>query len=176
MASRGVFFAITPGQVNALLAANDDDSVMVFIEGIEETWDEDNLAECDEARDAMRRCLTDGRLEYGNGPDPLNHCILGLRRLHQGDSYIVSLVSVEKVREVAAALKGVTEEWFRQQYRTIVPTDYAPEYGEQDLDYTWNLFKSVRELYAKAAEQGRAVIFTVDQQADPWTLGPSYFF
>jgi hypothetical protein len=163
MACRGVFFAITPGQANALLAANDDDSVIALIEAIEETWDKDNLAECDKAWDAMHRCLTDGRLEYGNGPDPLNHCVLGPRQLHQGDSYIVSLVSAEKVREIAAVLKDVTEEWFRQQYRTIVPTDYAPEYGEQDLDYTWDWFKGVRELYTKAAEEGRAVIFTVDQ-------------
>jgi hypothetical protein len=64
---------------------------------------------------------------------------------------------------VAAALKGVTEDWFRQQYRTIVPRDYSPEYSEQDLDYTWEWFKGMRELYAKAADRGRAVIFTVDQ-------------
>jgi Domain of unknown function (DUF1877) len=163
MACRGVFFAITPEQANALLAANDDDSVIALIEAIEETWDKDNLAECDKAWDAMHRCLTDGRLEYGNGPDPLNHCVLGPRQLHQGDSYIVSLVSAEKVREIAAVLKDVTEEWFRQRYRTTVPTDYAPEYGEQDLDYTWDWFKGVRELYTKAAEGARAVIFTVDQ-------------
>lgn len=163
MACRGVFFAITPEQADALLATDGDHDVMALIETIEETWDEDNLAECDKAWDAMHRCLTDGRLEYGNGPEPLNQCVLGPWQLHKGDSYIVSLVSAEKVREVAAALKGVSEGWFRQQYRTIVPSDYAPEYGEQDLDYTWDWFQSVRELYAKAAARGRAVIFTVDQ-------------
>jgi len=163
MKCRGVLFAITPGQANALLAANSDDSVVALIETVEETWDEDNLAECDYAWDAMHRCLTDGRLECGNGSDPLNHCILGPQQLHQGDSYIVSLVSDEKVREVAAALKDITEEWFRQQYRTIVPRDYAPDYGEHDLDYTWDRLRGVRELYTKAAQRGRAVIFTVDQ-------------
>ena len=163
MGCRGVFFAITPGQASALLAANDDDSVMALVEAIEETWDKDNLAESDKAWDAMHRCLTDGRLEYGNGADPLNHCVLGPQQLHHDDSYIVSLVSPEKVRQVAAALRDVTEDWFRQQYRTIVPRDYSPEYGEEDLDYTWEWFKGARELYAKAADRGRAVIFTVDQ-------------
>ena len=163
MSCRGVFFAITPAQANALPAAKDDDSVMALVEAIEGTWDEDNLAECDKAWDAMHRCLTDGRLEYGNGPDPLNHCVLEPRQLHRGDSYIVSLVSDEKVREAATALKDITEAWFRQQYHTIVPKDYAPEYGEQGLDYTWDWFKGVQELYAKAAERGRAVIFAVDQ-------------
>jgi len=137
---------------------------MAVIEAIEEAWwDEDNLVECDKAWDAMHRCLTDGQLEYGNGPDPLNHCVLGPQQLHQDGSYIISFVPAEKVRQVAPALKGVTEEWFRNQYRTIVPKDYAPEYGEEDLDYTWGWFEGVQELYAKAAERGRAVIFTVDQ-------------
>ena len=163
MACRGVFFAITPEQADALLAADRDHDVITQIESIEQAWDEDNLAECDKAWDAMHRCLTDGRLECGNGPEPLNHCVLGPRQLHKGDSYIVSLVSAEKVRELAAALEGISEGWFRQQYRTVVPKDYAPEYGEQDLDYTWDWFQGVRELYTKAAARGRPVVFSVDQ-------------
>jgi hypothetical protein len=95
---------------------------------------------------------------------------LGPRQLHRDDSYIVSLISTEKVREVTAALEAVTEEWFRQQYRTIVPRDYAPDYCEQDLHYTWDRLKGVRELYAKAAERGRAAIFTVNQRYLPKRL------
>ena len=33
--------------------------------------------------------------------------------------------------------------------------------GELDFEYTWDWFENVRELYRKAATQGRAVIFTV---------------
>ena len=142
---------------------DDDDAVMALVNAIEEAWDADNLAECDKAWDAMHRCLTDGQLKYGNGPDPLNYCVLGPRWLHRDDSYIVSFVPAEKVQEVAAALRGVTKEWFWQQYYKLVPKDYAPEYGEPDLDYTWDWFEVVREFYAKAAERGRAVIFTADQ-------------
>jgi len=165
MACRGVFFAVTQGQADALLAAHcrgDDEAVRALVESIEEEWDEDNLAECDKAWDAMHRCLTDGELDDGNGPDPLNHVVLGPQQLHEGEDTIVSFVPAEKVREVAKALKGVTEDWFRNQYRTIVPKDYAPEYGEDDLDYSWGWFAGVRELYARAAERGRAVIFTVN--------------
>jgi hypothetical protein len=121
------------------------------------------LAECDKAWDALHRCLTDGKLEYGNGPYPLNHCVLSPQQLHRGDDYIISLVSPKNVQEVAGALKDVTIEWFQQQYRTVVPKDYAFEYGEEDLEYTWDWFQGVRDLYIKAAERGRAVIFTVDQ-------------
>jgi Domain of unknown function (DUF1877) len=118
---------------------------------------------CDKAWDAMHRCLTDGRLEDGNGDYPLNHVVLGPRQLHKGPHNIVSFVSPEQVRDVAAALEPITPEWFRDRYRTIVPSDYAPGYGEEDLEYTWDWFDGVRALYASAATQGRAVIFTVDQ-------------
>lgn len=164
MACRGVFFAITREEGDALHGASgNDEALMTLVEDIEEAWDSNNLAECDKAWDAMHRVLTDGRLEYGNGPYPLNHCVLGPRQLHRGDSYIASLVAPEEVREVATALHTLTREWFEARYRTVVPKDYAPEYGEEDLEYTWESFQGVRELYAKAASEGKAILFTVDQ-------------
>jgi hypothetical protein len=163
MACRGVHFAVTAKQAEDLLAADGDEALMELLEGIEEAWDADNLAESDKAWDAMHRCLTDGRLGHGNGSYPLNHCVLGPRQLHKGNDYIVSLVSPEEVQAVASALQGITEEWFRDRYATVLPRDYAPEYGPQDLEYTWSNFRDVRQLYEKAAERGRAVIFTVDQ-------------
>jgi hypothetical protein len=163
MACRGVHFAITPSQAEQLLAAAGDHAVMALVEQIEETWDRDNLAESDKAWDAMHRCLTDGRLAYGNGPYPLNHCVLGPRQLYHADDYIVSLVSPEEVQAVARALEPISAEWFRDQYANVVPADYAPEYGPEDLEYTWSWFQRVRALYQQAAARGRAIIFTVDQ-------------
>jgi Domain of unknown function (DUF1877) len=84
MACRGVFFAITIEQAEALLAAKGDDQMMGLIEEIEEAWDGDQLAECDKAWDAMHRTLTDGELGYGNGPYPLNHCVLSPHQLYNG--------------------------------------------------------------------------------------------
>ena len=163
MACRGVFFAITPAQAEALESAEDDDDLMALVEEIEEAWEADNVAECDKAWDAMHRSLTDGQLEYGNGPHPLSLCVLGPNQLYEGDDYIVSLVSPSQVVEVSTALQAITVEWFREQYRTVVPHDYAPEYGDDDMEYTWEWFQGVRELYAKAAARGRAIVFTVDQ-------------
>jgi hypothetical protein len=163
MACRGVHFAITRDQADKLLAAAGDEELMEIVEEIEEDWDTENLAESDKAWDAMHRCLTDGDLGYGNGPYPLNHCVLGPRQLHKGDEYIVSLVLPNEVRDVATALQEITEEWFRSRYASLVPKNYAPEYGPDDLDYTWSNFESVKELYDKALADGRAVVFTVDQ-------------
>ena len=102
-------------------------------------------------------------------PSPTNsirappHCVLGPRQLHDGDDYIVSLLSPEEVRDVAKALDPVTAEWFEERYSTVVPKDHAPEYGQDDLDYTWSNIQAVKALFQKAAGSGRAVIFTVDQ-------------
>ena len=163
MGCRGVFFAITGEQAAAFQAAPDDDALLELVEEIEEAWDQANLAECDKAWDAMHRLLTDGTLEYGNGSEPFCHCVLGPGQLHEGDDYIVSLVPPEKVKEVAAALAAVDKPWFDERYRTTVPADYAPEYGDDDRDYTWGWFEGVRALYQKAAERNRFVLFTVDQ-------------
>jgi hypothetical protein len=163
MACLGVFFAITSEQASAFQAAPGDEALMELVEAIEEAWDEDNLAECDKAWDAMHRLLTDGALEFGNGPEPLRHCVLGPNQLHDEDDYIVSLVSPDEVKAVARALMGITEASFAERYRTIVPHDYAPEYGDEDRDYTWEHFQGVRELYQKAAKRDRFVLFTVDQ-------------
>jgi len=163
MACRGVHFAITAAQADALAAAVGDAAVMALVEDIEEAWDAEHLAESDKAWDAMHRCLTDGDLAYGNGSFPLSHCVLGPRQLHEGDDYIVSLVTPDEVKEVAAALASITADWFRDRYLNLLPKDYAPEYGPDDMEYTWQDLQEVREFYQKAAASGRAVVFTVDQ-------------
>jgi hypothetical protein len=163
MACRGVFFAVTSDQAEALRAAGDDDELMELVSEIEEAWDRDNLAECDKAWDAMHRALTDGELEWGNGEEPLCHCVLGPDPLHEGDDYLVSLIAPEKVKEVAAALAEIDKTWFDERYREVVPSDYAPEYGDEDREYTWGWLETVRDLYQKAAARDRWVLFTADQ-------------
>jgi hypothetical protein len=75
--ARGVLFAITDEDREALLGMDDDAAVADYVsEVIEERWERGFLAETDKAWDAMHRCLTDGRLEFGNGTFPLNRCIL----------------------------------------------------------------------------------------------------
>src|SRR5262245_39824318 len=116
---------------------------MALVEAIEQRWDADTLAECDKSWDAMHRCLTDGRLEDGSGAYPFSHVVLGPRQLHSGGDYIVSLVEPAEVRDVAAALSNVASEWFAERYRRLVPKNYSPNYGDQDLEYTWSWFENV---------------------------------
>lgn len=162
MANRGVHFALTETQSEAILAAKDDNELLSVIEAIENEWNEEYLAQSDKAWDAIHRCLTDGYLLYENGTYPLNLCICGGQQLYRGEDYTISFVSKEQVKDVAAALNDITKIWFRERYFTIPKDDYDGELYENDFKYTWEWFQEVKRLYCKASIENRSVIFTVD--------------
>jgi hypothetical protein len=165
MACRGVLFAITREQAQHLLAARRNDASVLGIvqDEIEQAWDEAHLCQTDKAWDAIHRCLGDGTLTSNKNPRSL--CILGGEQLHEGDSYIVSLLKPEQVKQVAEVLRLLDKQWFRAAYFKINPADYAVpgQLNEQDFEYTWAYFEGVREFYEKAAGEGRWSIFTMDQ-------------
>ncbi|UBF27593.1 YfbM family protein [Kovacikia minuta CCNUW1] len=119
MASRGVHFALTNFQAQAVLAAQNDAELMSVIEEIEERWNEEYLAQSDKAWNAIHRCLTDGSLLYESGQYPLNHCICGGQQLYSGEDYTVSFVSAVQVKDVAAALSKINHHWMQERYFTI---------------------------------------------------------
>jgi Domain of unknown function (DUF1877) len=161
MACRGVFFALTSTQEEALVATRDDDEVRAFVEDVESAWDEPWLCETDKAWDAMHRCLSDGTLGSGCRASALDMTVLGGGHHHEGDEYVVAHLRASEVVEVAAALETVTEEWMRQRYDRIDPSDYQGLLGDEDFAYTWYWFVQVQEFYRRAATAQRAVIFTV---------------
>jgi hypothetical protein len=162
MACRGVHFALTADEESRLLSAQGDAEVMAVVEAVEETWDNDWFQETDKAWDAIHRCLTDGTLSYDSST-PLHKCILGGRQLHEGDDYIVAYLTAEDVRDVAAAIGDIDEGRMRRRYDTLSTTDYGDYVSDEDFEYTWSYFEGVQSFFRKAAESGRAVIFTVDQ-------------
>ncbi len=168
MACRGVLFALTDELAERFLCASSDEEVIELVQEAEEPWDEDYLEETDKAWDAIHRCLSDGTLDFHGGSYPLNKCILGGNQLYHGDDYIVAFVSADDVRVVSAALAGVTEPWFRERFSLLTETNFPQEYlreesFEEMFRYAWESLESIREFYERAAQAGRAVIFTVDQ-------------
>jgi hypothetical protein len=159
--SLGVLFAITDGDLRLLKVAGDDDAVMEHVEAIEERWSQKWLAELDKAWEPIQRALDGGRLEFGPADAPAARAILGGELLTSGEDSIVTLVEPEDVPVVAAALAAIDREAFEAGYRTI-DADAYPELGEDDLEYAWENFLDTRDLDAKAAAAGRAVIFTAD--------------
>lgn len=78
------------------------------------------------------------------------------------DDYILSLKTPGQVRDIAAALEPLTREDFRRRYDAINPLSYDGEMDDEDFGYTWEWFTNVRELYRRAAQDGRYVLFSVD--------------
>ena len=164
MASRGVHFAITDDERDALLECDDDDDLEEVVGEIEERWDEAFLFETDKAWDAIHRALTDGTLdtEEEGETDALSLAVLGGRFLNEGDDGFVALVDGADLRRVADALAGVTEAELRRRYFDTPFPDYG-EKSEEDFTYTWASFDGLAAFFARAADAERHVIFTVSQ-------------
>jgi hypothetical protein len=163
----GVHFAITEEEAQAIRSiANDNDRIAYLQEEIEERYFgsfPELLAESDKAWDAMHRTLADGRLTWDGGKYPLNHAVLAGESLYSGSDYIISLKRPEQVKAVAEALALLDESAFRSRYNAIDASSYDGAIDEEDFEYTWNWFQGVRELYTRAASEGRYVLFTADQ-------------
>jgi hypothetical protein len=161
--SLGVHFALTASQLKKLLAAKgDDDAVLEVVGEIEEAWNSGWLAESDKAWNAMHRALSDGELTFEGGAKhaPLGLVVLGGESIVEDEDETVVLLEAEGVAAAARALKALTQKVFRERYFRLCP-GYAPEFGEEDFEYTWENLQCVRELFVKAARAKRAIIFTV---------------
>jgi hypothetical protein len=143
----------TPGSNNETLLA--------FVEDVEGAWDKEWLQETDKAWDAIHRCLTDGKLEFGD--TPYHKCILGSDNLYEGDDYIISFLSPEEVKEVAAVIEDIGPDELRRRYDAIDTKTYQGTLSDDDFEYAWSWFRHVREFFQKSASANRSMIFTVDQ-------------
>ena len=163
--SLGLHLALSKQDVTRIEGFADPDELALFISGdLEERYIDDARWSCqtDKAWDAIHRCLGNGMLVYGEGPFPLAYAVLGGRALAAGEDCTACLVDAPKVPETSRALAMVTRAWFEERYRTLRDTDYAGPVTSQDCEHTWGYFEALRAFYAKAANAGRAVLFTTD--------------
>jgi hypothetical protein len=169
MSCLGVHFALSNEDVALLKAFKSEEARLEHLqEVIEEDYMSDDgpdamYAENDKAWDAMHRVLADGRLTWDGGSYPLNHAVLAGELLYTGSDYIMSLKSSEQVKDIATALAGIDFSAFSERYRKIDAEDYDFPLTDEDLEYTWEWFQSVRDLYSRAAANDRPVLFTADQ-------------
>ena len=164
MACRGVHFAITNDDLSALRGADSDEDLMEVIESVEERWEKDDgfVCETDKAWDAIHRCLCDGSLTFESCSEPLRLCIIGGEQLYEGDDYIVTLVTHDRLRLLADALAAVTPKFIAERYWDM-PEDYQQPKSDEDCQYTWDWFSDLPAFFDRAERAGRHVIFTVDQ-------------
>jgi hypothetical protein len=165
MSCLGVHFAISPEDLERFRSTIEEHDILALIrEDIEERYLGGEWAyQTDKAWDAIHRCLTDGTLDLDAGEYPLKLCILGGDHLYSKSDYIASLIEPGKVRDVATALAGVTRQVISEAYMRINPDEYGLDLSNDDLEYTWETFQGLPAFFAKAAQAGRAVLFTADQ-------------
>jgi hypothetical protein len=162
MTCLGVHLALTPDQARLLLAAGDDDALIDVLQKLRAGSGQEWTVSSGRSWDAVHRCLSNGTIYYDEGEYPLNRAVLGGKHLYRGDERVVAYVPPEEVRDVASALSGITELAMRRRYDEIDPDDYDGEHGDSDFRGAWERFRKVRELYLRAAAEGRSVVFAVD--------------
>jgi hypothetical protein len=75
----------------------------------------------------------------------------------------MTLKTPAQVRDIANGLRAFTEAQFRARYDAIDRDSYGADLTDEDFEYTWHWFQIVRDLYLRAALEGRHVLFTADQ-------------
>lgn len=167
MSCLGVHFALTEEEASHLRSLDDEQERLEHLqEVIEERYmsqEKQFAAESGKSWDAIHRALADGQLSWDGGAYPLSHAVLGGEVLYTDSDYIMSLKTPEQVRDIAAAMAGITETDFRQRYDAIDAKSYGVPLSEEDFSYTWDWFQGVRDLYTRAAQQGRFILFSADQ-------------
>jgi hypothetical protein len=155
-------FAIGDDVVARLLGAEDDAAVIAIVEEIEEDSEADFAFGTDRAWDALHRCLTDGTLDAGAGSFPLSHVVLGGAQLCEDSDYLVALVRADQVSTVADALTPIDQAWLRRRYDALAFPGYERGRGEEDFAHTWGNVEGIAAFFQAAAQDGRAVIFSVE--------------
>lgn len=179
MASRGSFNAITPEQMNRLLAIREDANledeecdaaILDEISQIEGTinYRSPYCLDVDKAWDAIHRCLTgdqtpDGMVNADAGRGPLKLCVLGGEQLVEADHHTVALVRPDQVSKAAAALAKIDKAVLRKRFFRLDPEivcDYPID--DEQFEYTWSNFFALPGFYLRTAIQDRAVVFVAD--------------
>lgn len=172
---RGASFPVTQSQRAALLALTDPDEILEFLEEIEGGLDSKSIADLDKAWDPIHACLTGYGLDQipapeGDsdppstyGPHPERLALLGGRRILECEDYhIVRMVEAEDMAPLARTLEGIDEAAMRSRYEALVPDTITPKGPDEEyFEYIWQNFVTLRDLFARTAPSGNAVLFTV---------------
>lgn len=88
---------------------------------------------------------------------------MGGEVLYRKSGYIMVLKTPQEVADVANVIRPMTEEEFKSRYRKIDQAQCDWDLSEDDCDYSWHWFQVVRDLFQRAAEENRFVLFTASQ-------------
>ena len=130
--TRGVYFAITDEQKNALDSLKSPEERYTYvIEEIEEKWEKDFLVQTDKAWDAMHRSLSEfppdtpamwpgdepWALPDAHGSYPLKITVLGGKQLADPESdFFLRMIEAAELPDLVEALNKIDEAEMRDRY------------------------------------------------------------
>lgn len=164
MSGPGAHIILGREDAKQLFLHKDDEAIRSFVTGIRQSRkhrDAQLVLECDDSWDPIHRCFSDGTLDHAGGDFPLNHCVLGGKRLHGGTEFEAVLIRPDIVPHVADSLHHIKRAELHQKYFAIDPQDYGRPLSEADFDKVWLFLQQIRKLFEDAAQDRSAVLFTV---------------
>ena len=178
--TRGHHVAITAEQRAELESIADETERVFSFKDLLDAADDRYVQGTDKAWDAIHRCLSDWPpdtphfyavepeegafdLPENHGTYPLKLCVLGGKRLLTSEyDYFLRLIEPHEVVDLAAALKPIDKSWLGEKYWTHCKGAW-PEYGEDDLEYTWEYFELLRDFFTRMSGNGRPIVFYAPQ-------------
>ena len=160
----GSYIVLTREDAKELSAQQDDASVRAVAERLRKSpkhIEADLVLNCGTLWDPLHRSLTDGSLDRDSGDFPVDHAVLGGKRLHQGDDFEAILIRPDIVPHVAAGLHDLKRAEFTERYMALDPELYGKQPTEAEADETWAMLKLIRQLFEDAGNEHAAVLFTV---------------
>lgn len=161
---QGAYIVLTREDAKELFSQVGDAAVRSFAERLRKSpkhIDADLVLECGTSWDPIHRALTDGTLNRDVEDFPLDHCVLGGRRLHEGQEFEAVLIRPDIVPHVAAGMHDLKRAEFSERYMALDPAVYGKQPTEAEGDETWAMLKLIRQLFEDAGNEHAAVLFTV---------------
>jgi hypothetical protein len=163
---QGAHIILAREDAKKVFAASDDAAVRKIVTELRNSKkhrDAKLVLETGTSWDAIHRCLTEGTLDPESGEYPLNHTILGGKRLYKGNDFEAIMVRPDIVPFIAEGLHHLKRDVILSRYHKIDPADYGQPLSITDFDKIWNSLQQIRQLYEDAASELCAVLFTVDK-------------
>ncbi|MBC8352843.1 MAG: DUF1877 family protein [Planctomycetes bacterium] len=164
LSGNAAYIVLTREDAKELFAQQEDASVRAVAERLRNSpkhREEDLVLECGTSWNPIHRSLTDGTLDRDQGDFPLDHCVLGGRRLYDGDDFEAILIRPDIVPHIAGGLHNLKRAEFADRYMALDPASYGKQPTEAEGDETWAMVKLIRQLFEDAGSEHAAVLFTV---------------
>lgn len=166
MKGQGAHIILTRDDAKRVFGAPDDATVrkvVTELRNCKKHREAKLVLETGAAWDAIHRCLTEGTLDPAEGEFPINHAILGGKRLHRGADFEAIMVRPDIVPHVAEALHDQKRNDLHSRFMQLNPQDFGRDPTEREFDLTWNAMQQIRQLFEDAANERCAVLFTVER-------------